>query len=47
MWGKIKARLRGLGPRTEKELFDAFAHAVETAAPLDCEGLPSHAQCDT
>ena len=47
MWGKIKACMRGLGPRTEEELFAAFAHAIETVTPSDCKGFFSHAKYDT
>jgi len=47
MWGKVKACLCGLEPRTEEELFDAFACAIETVTPSDCEGFFAHAKYDT
>ena len=39
MWGKIKACMCGLGPRTEEELFAAIVHAIETVTPSDCKGF--------
>ncbi len=38
MWSKVKAILRKLKARTEKELIAAIAQALEAVTPSDCHG---------
>ena len=43
LWSKVKQQMKGLGPRTARQVFRAAGAALATISPADCQGFFSHA----
>lgn len=47
MWSKIKSLIRGMAPRTEEALRQAFQTAIHSVSASDCRGFFFHAHYAT